>query len=238
MEKDKQSRKSPSEKVLIFDSGTLISLSMSGLLYVLERLKNESGVRFVITEDVKKEVVDTPIKRKRFELEALRVKSLISQGILELPDKLGIDNKIVNRKGLEVMDMSNSFFTSHKKPVRMIQIGEASCMALSKILFEKNVENIIALDERTTRILIEKPENLRELLERKLHTKIEFRKNSFDYFRDFRVIRSTEILYVAWKKSLLNLKDGNLLLDAILYAVKFKGCAISYDEIEEIKQIG
>lgn len=225
------------EKVLIFDSGPLISLSISGLLYVLKSLKGKFGGRFLITEEVKKEIVDVPIKRKRFELEALRIKSLISEGILELPDKIGIDNSAVSRKGAEVMDLSNSFFVSHKKPVRMIHTGEASCMALSKLLLERNIENIIAVDERTTRILIEKPQNLKELLERKLHTRIDMQKSSFEFFKNFRTIRSAEILYVAWKKNIVDMKDGELLLDALLYAVKFKGCAISSDEIEDIKKI-
>jgi len=234
MEKSKTQELS-SEKILIFDAGALISLSMNGLLYVLKNLKKDFDGRFFITEDVKREVVDTPIKRKRFELEALRVKSLINEGILETPDKIGIDNKIVRDKGREVMEMTNSFFKSHRKNLRILQLGESSSLALSKLLHEKNIDNVIAIDERTTRVLIEKPNNLKGLLEKKLHTKIEVKKGSFDYFKDFRVIRSAEILYVAWKKNLIELKDGKTVLDALLYAVKFKGCAISSDEIEEIK---
>ena len=132
--------------------------------------------------------------------------------------------------------MSNSLLVSHKKPVRMIQIGEASCLALGKLLNEKGIENVISVDERTTRILVEKPQNLKDLLEKKLHTRIEIKNNSFGYFKDFKIIRSSEILYVAWKKEMIEINDGELLLDALLYAVKFKGCAISFDEIEEIKK--
>lgn len=230
-------KKITGKKVLIFDSGTLISLSMSGLLYVLKRLKENFDGHFIIPEDVKKEVVDTPIQRKRFELEALRVRELIKEGILEMPDAIGIDNKIVGRKGKEIMDMANLLLISRKKPLRIIQIGEASCLALSKLLSEKGIENIISIDERTTRILIEKPENLKELLEKKLHIRIDVKNNSFDYFKNFKVIRSTEILYVAWKKKLTEINDGELLLDALLYAVKFKGCAVSFEEIEEIKKL-
>jgi hypothetical protein len=224
-------------KVIVFDAGTLITLSMNGLLYVLKNLKKNFNGHFLITEDVKKEVIDTPIKMKRFELEALRVKSLFNEGILELPDKIGIDNKIVREKGYEVMDMTNSFFKSHRKPLKILHIGESSSLALSKILNGKGIENVIAIDERTTRVLIEKPQNLKELLEKKMHTKIDIRERSFDYFKDFRVIRSAEILYVAWKKDMIELKDGNIVLDALLYAAKFKGCAISSDEIEEIKKL-
>lgn len=224
-------------KSIIFDAGTLISLSMSGLLYILKNLKKDFGGHFLITPDVKKEIIDVPIQRKRFELEALRVKALLEEGILEMPDVLGIDNKILNSKSREVMEMTNSFFKSHRKPLRILQLGESSCLALGKLLNEKGVENLIAVDERTTRVMVEKPENLKGLLEKKLHTRIDVKENSFGYFKDFRVIRSAEILYVAWKKEMVELKDGDTVLDALLYAVKFKGCAISSDEIEEIKKI-
>ena len=215
----------------------LISLSMNGLLYVLENLKENFNGYFLITDDVKKEIIDVPIQRKRFELEALRVKALLDKGILEMPDVLGFDNKVVDRKSKEVMEMTNSFFKSHKRPLKILHLGESSCLALGKLLNEKGIENVIAVDERTVRVMIEKPENLKELLEKKLHTRIDIKENSFNYFKDFRVLRSAEILYVAWKKNLVELKDGKTILDALLYAVKFKGCAISSDEIEEIKRM-
>jgi hypothetical protein len=44
-------------------------------------------------------------------------------------------------------------------------------------------------------------------------------------------------MYVAWKKGIIPLKDGITVLDALLFALKFKGCAISGDEIKEIKKI-
>jgi hypothetical protein len=162
---------------------------------------------------------------------------LIEEGVLELPDKVGLDNKLIKNKSDEIMNMTNNIFASHKKPLKIIHDGESSCLALSKLLFDKGIENVIAIDERTTRMLIEKPENLKELFEKKLHTKIDLKKNSFPYFKGFKVIRSSEIVYVAWKKNKVDIKDGDLVLDALLYAVKFKGCAVSSDEIEEIKRM-
>jgi hypothetical protein len=229
--------KGNSKKIIIFDAGVLISLSMNGLLDVIKNLKREFNGNFIITEDVKRELVDFPIQRKQFELEALRVRSLIDEGILELPDKIGIDNKIIKNKSEEIMNMTNNIFASHKKPLNIIHSGESSCLALSKMLFDKGIENILAIDERTTRILIEKPQNLKELLEKKMHIRIDLKKNSFDYFKNFKVIRSAEIIYIAWKKEIVDIKDGDLLLDALLYAVKLKGCAISSEEIEEIKKL-
>ena len=109
-------------------------------------------------------------------------------------------------------------------------------MALGKILNEKNIVNVIAIDERTTRMLSERPENLKKLLEKKLHTKVSYKKERVKFFSDFKIIRSAELVYIAYKKGLVNLSDGNVL-DALLYAVKFKGCSISDDEIREIKKL-
>ena len=43
-------------------------------------------------------------------------------------------------------------------------------------------------------------------------------------------------MYIAYKKGLVRIKDKKIL-DAILYALKFKGCSISTDEIERIKKL-
>ncbi len=225
------------EKVIIFDAGTLISLSMNGLLYVLKNLKKNFDGHFLITDEVRREIIDIPIQTKRYELEALRVKELYDEKILESPSIYGIDGKTLSNKSREVMEMTNSFFKSHKRQLKILHSGESSCIALSKMLRDKGIDNIIASDERTLRVMIEKPENLRDLLEKKLHTKIDIKASSFGYFKDFKIIRSAEILYVAWKKNLVELHDGKSVLDALLYAVKFKGCAISFEEIEEIKRI-
>ena len=46
-------------KYLIFDAGPIISMTMNGLLPLIEKLKNEcGGCEFVLTPAVKKEVID------------------------------------------------------------------------------------------------------------------------------------------------------------------------------------
>lgn len=223
--------------VIIFDSSTLISLSMNGLLEELGKLKRVFDGKFIISNDVKKEVVDNPINVKRFELEALRVTRLMKEGVLELPDALGIKNSEVEERKRKIMSVANSMFEGNKRPIHIIHDGEASCLALSRLLLDKKVPHVIAIDERTTRMLGEKPENLKELLTKKLSTNVTLKSRDFKYFRGFRFIRSTELMYVAWKKGLLGLENGKTVLDAVLWALKFKGCSISGDEIREIKAI-
>lgn len=224
-------------KAIIFDAGTLISLSMNGLTNELVKLKKIFDGSFLITNQVKSEVIDKPLTIKSFELEAFRTKKLLDDGILELAEDYGFDNCRVEEKAREIMEFANSFFQGPRGPVNIMHLGEASCLALSKMLNDQKITNIIVIDERTTRILVEKPENLEELLSRKLHIRIKTIKKNFEYFKNFRVIRSVELMYVAWKKGLVEIKDGVLLLDALLWALKSKGCSVSGEEIEEMKKL-
>ena len=232
----KEDIKNNSKKAIIFDAGTLISLSMNGLLDELQRLKEIFNGDFLITEQVKYEIIDKPLSIKAFELEALKVQQLLEKGILKISNSYGIDNSIIKLKTNEIMNLANSLFTSSRDRVSIMHLGEASCLALSKILSDKGINNVIAIDERTTRMLVEKPENLKDLLERKLHTNIALVKKDFQPFKGFRTIRSAELMYVAWKKNLIDVKNGDVL-DALLYALKYKGCSISDEEISEIKKM-
>jgi hypothetical protein len=47
------------EKILIFDASPLISFSMNGLLPELKKLKEKFNGRFMITQEVKYEIVET-----------------------------------------------------------------------------------------------------------------------------------------------------------------------------------
>ena len=77
--------KSTQDRAIIFDSGALISLAMNGLLPELKELKKIFKGKFIITNEVKKEIIDKPITIKRFELEALRLKELLDKKVIEMP---------------------------------------------------------------------------------------------------------------------------------------------------------
>ena len=85
-------------KAIIFDAGPLISLSMNGLLPELIKLKEIFDGKFIITKEVKYEIVDHPIKIKRFELDALNIQRLLDKKILELPTTFKIDKKEITKK--------------------------------------------------------------------------------------------------------------------------------------------
>lgn len=225
------------EKILIFDASSIITLALNNLLYLLRGLKTEFNVRFIMSEEVRREVIDQPLQIKRYELEALMIRQLVKDNVLQFPESIGIESKKVTEETNQVMRTANKMFRAGSRFIRIISAGESSCFALSRILKTKDIDSVLAVDERTARMLSENAENLRRLMEKKLHTKINVQKNSLAYFSGFKVIRSAELCWVAYKKGLVGIADGVQLLDGLLYATKYKGCAISNQEIEEIKRL-
>lgn len=222
-------------RILIFDSGPLINLSMNGLLYLLEDLKKIFDGKFILTEDVKYEVIDRPLKIPRFELGALKIKDLLDKKILELPSSAGIDSSLLKEETESLMKKANTCVKTKNNQVNIISDAEASCLALSSQLTKMKVENLIAIDERTTRILTERPVNLQKLMSKRLHVNVEI-SCDLNPFSKFRFIRSTELVYVAYKKGLIKINHPKIL-EALLFATKFKGSSVSYEEINELKKM-
>ena len=220
-------------KYLIFDAGPLINFAMNGSLYILESLKKEFDGEFLITKEVKQEIIDTPLEIKRFELEALQLKDLLDRNIIKLANitEKQIDELRYERE--KIISIANTTYKTKKDYIHLLDKGESAVMALSKIIKEPNM---IVIDERTARMLCENPSNLKKLLEKKLHTPVTANKENYSKFTGYNIIRSTELAYLANKKNLLKIKDPRAL-DAILYGLKFKGCSISEEEIEEMKKL-
>jgi len=223
-------------KVIIFDSSTIINLIMNGIEEVLVDLKKKFSGKFIITNQIKHEVIDRPLQIKKFELGALKVQKLLDEKVLEMPESLGIKSDELKEKTHELTNRINKIFEAKNEFIHLVDFGEASCLALSILLAEKKIENMIAIDERTARMLGENPENLHKLFEKKLHTGVRIFRENLPKLDKLRFIRSSELIYLAWKKNLVGLKNGNVL-DALLYATKFKGASISSNEIEEIKRL-
>jgi len=220
-------------KYIIFDSGPIINFAMNSLLPVLRKLKQEFKGEFIISKEVKQEVIDTPLNIKKYELEALQIKQIFDEGIIKHANLTieKVDELRIIRE--EIMNRANTTFFSKNHPIHLIDKGESASLALSLMIKEPNV---IAIDERTTRMLCENPENLRKLLQKKLGTNITANKKNYEFFKQFRIIRSTELAYIAFNKGLIDIKDKRTL-EALLYALKYHGCSISEDEIEEAKAL-
>ena len=139
-----------------------------------------------------------------------------------------------NRK--EFLNLANTTFRSDQGHVKIVHAGEASCLALFNEL-DLNKKAVV-VDERTTRMLCEAPWNLRTLLESKLHAKIDSNQDNYSSFQSFNLIRSSELCLMAFKLGIIYLpgkKDE--VVEALLYASRFKGCAISLKEIDEASSL-
>jgi hypothetical protein len=223
-------------KIIIFDASSLISIAINGLFEEFRGLKSLFNGKFIITNEVKKEAIETPLHSRRFQFEALKIKQLLDDKILELPETIGISSSEISKKTQEFLDLSNSAFNGDGKDIHLIDLGEASCLALSEIATKKEIKNVFSVDERTTRMLVEKPENLKELLQKRTHANIRIDYEKLKPLKNFKIIRSTELAYIAYKKKIIRVK-GEDVLGAALYGLKFNGASISDEEIAEMKRM-
>ncbi|MCK5449618.1 hypothetical protein KAI32_02030 [Candidatus Pacearchaeota archaeon] len=222
-------------KYLIFDAGPIISLTMNGMLYLVENLKEGFDGEFILTPQVKREVVDRPMKIKKYKLEAIQVNDMIERGVFKMSSEI-VSNQKLDVEVKRILKVTGGVLRTVQtgEKIKIIHSGEAACLAFSKLC---GAESVIIIDERTTRMLTEAPQNLKEMMERKLHTPLKAELSLLDELKDFKFIRSAELLFVAYKKGLIPIKKSKDLLDALLYGVKFKGAAISSKEIEEMKKL-
>ncbi|MBU2577100.1 MAG: hypothetical protein KKF50_05265 [Nanoarchaeota archaeon] len=222
-------------KYLIFDAGPIISLTMNGMLPIIEKLKGVFDGEFILTPQVKHEVVDRPIKIKKYKLEAIRVRDMIERGVFKMSGDFVPDDKL-EREIKRLIKVTNGVLRTAQtgEKIKLIHKGEAACLAFSNLC---GGDNVIVIDERTTRMLTESPQNLEKMMEKKLHTPLKAELPLLNELKNFKFIRSAELLFIAYKKGLIPIKKSRDLLDALLYGVKFKGASISSSEIEEMKRL-
>jgi len=221
---------------IVFDSGTIISVSMNNLLGVLGGLKKKFNVEFYVSRSVKGEIVDRPLKSKKWKLEALQIVSFINNGNLKVYDG------DLRKKTEYLLNLANNIFMGKNTYIKIVHYGEMESLALVKEMGA----DAFAVDERNMRVLIEAPEVLADLLKRKLHTEIKINKKNLELFRGevkgVDVIRSVDIMAVAYERGLFDSynvpKLKNEILDGVLWGLKLNGCSVSGHEISEILKLG
>ena len=224
---------------LVFDSSSVITLALNNLLWVLKPLRKQFKGEFYIPLAVKKEIIDIPLKSKKFKLEALQVLKVIDDGDLKVYD----DSKLLHEVK-KVMRLVNGIYRTKKKNIKLLHEGEVAALVLAK----KLGSDALVIDERTTRMVLEEPLALEKLFNRKLHRKVEvFGKmlNEFSRnFKDVAVIRSVELGVIAYEMGLFDkyitingriMKDMRKdLFDGFLWALKLRGCSVSVSEINSL----
>ncbi len=218
-------------KDILCDSSSLISLGDACMLDVLSLFSKKYEVNFIIPKGVEKEIVERPltIKMKAYQYSAMRLKREIEKRILV---KVDIDTETEGKKLLKI---ANSIFFARGRPVHLIDMGEAEMI----ILAHKLRIRTLLMDERTTRMLIEAPFTLKEHLERELRVNVMLNKENYSYFSDYtkdmRVVRSVDLVALAYKAGYFEEKFGDesfKAFSAALYKLKYSGCSVSFEEIK------
>ena len=223
------------KKILFFDTGPIITLVMSRLIWILPELKKKYGGKFYITPSVKRELITRPMDIKRFEFEALQALKLIKDGVLEVYED--VPEKEVARLHL----LANSSFKIDNENMEVVQSGEIESIVCAL----KAGAEAMVMDERTMRLFIENNKEMKALLERRFNKTVSVDAEKMKQFSkelgSINIIRSIELIGVAYKMGLLDSyiptqKDGKeVLLEAVLWAAKYNGSAVTEHEVEEIK---
>ena len=193
-------------------------------------------------DSVKYELIDRPIKSKKFKLEALVIQDYLFEGVFKL-----VKDKEISTNSNYLLKLANNIYWSKNKPIKIIQKAEMEALAL--VIHNKS--DALVVDERTLRLLIENPKNLAKLLSRRLHTNIKINEKTLNEFRKkigyINVLRSTELAVVAYdlgaldrfitSNNKIHVEFKKTLLEGVLWGLKLRGCAISSDEIKEIIKI-
>ncbi|MFH1256438.1 MAG: hypothetical protein V1494_04030 [Candidatus Diapherotrites archaeon] len=216
-------------KRLVLDSSSLISFSEKCLMKVIAKLAELNDVQFLMPESVYVESVVRPLEIKRFELNAIRVQDAINDGWLRV-EKNDAEIKRLTKK---VLELSSGLFSTFEGPIRLIHEGEAQTIALIK----KFQADALVIDERTTRMLIEAPKQLVKTMEERYLSEITVDEKRVREFRKFvgepEIVRSVELIALAYERGCFRgeLQETKKALSAALFAAKFAGCAVSFNEI-------
>ncbi len=215
----------------VIDTGTMITLSGTCLMNVFKSFVKTNRIELLISSTVAQESVWKPITNKRFALSAARIKYAMSeQTIKTIPITPEISTGMQR-----ILQISNNIFFTSDGPLKIIQAGEAEALALAKVQGAK----ALFIDERTTRSLIENPQRLKQVLERRQEQPVTINEQNLNAIRNMfpnlKMFRSVDIIAYAYEQNLFDheLAHGKLELEAALWAAKFAGCAVSEREIDE-----
>lgn len=217
-------------KSIVFDTSSLISIVTNDLLWTLRPLKEKFQGEFLIPNSVKKELVDYPLTTNRFKFEAVRIQSFIEKNILNVTERIDVSKLLIS---------VNHIYQAEGHGINILHYGEVEAIALAVQI----KADAYVVDERTMRWLVEDPEALRQLLENKLHARVHMdmalARNFRDFVKGIKIIRSTELMMVAYELGILDelvTKEYGVkeLVDGVLWGLRLKGCVISTEEINEL----
>lgn len=211
------------------DSSSIISLSSTCLLWILEKLPFE----FYISPFVEYEVIERAMQIERYRWSGIRILELVKKGVLRY---VGVRKE---KEAHELLKIANSIYSIRGKRLRILHRADAEVMLLAK-----DFDGFVT-DEKTMRLLVEDPSLVRKLLELKFKERVSMDEGKVEMLRkmvgDVDVFRSADLVAYAFKHGLMRrweeIYGREILLDGLLHALRRAGCAIAESEIKEYKEI-
>jgi len=111
-------------KIVVFDTGPIISLTTNNLLGLLTYLKEKYNGSFYITDPVRRELIERPLDTKKFKFEALQVLRCINSNVLEV-----FKSKELRKKTFHLLDVANKCFSVREEFLRIVHFAEMSGIA-------------------------------------------------------------------------------------------------------------
>ncbi len=216
---------------LVCDSGPLISFSDTCLINIVSFLR-QRGAEFIIPRSVEQEIVSTPINIRRYQFSAVRLHKAIDDGDLKIVDA---DQQLVE----SISNAANSVFSVRGNQLKILHAGEVACLAV----YRKFNCSVLVIDEKTTRLLIEDPELLREKISDEYSAKVIVNQKSLDEFtslmKGVQILRSSDLAAIAAKRGYFNSfgKHSGQAFRAAIYALKQAGCSLSEKEVADYQKL-
>lgn len=214
--------------MIVVDSSSIISLAVNCMCPLMESL--DAG--YVITPKVYEEIVSRPSGNPRFALESMRIARMVSSGTVKVEAPKGNLHE-------EILAAANRIYTIRGRDMTIIHHAEAEAISLAGQTSAK----ALMIDERTMRLLIEDPYGLRALLGYRNKEEVKINEGWLHRLRqvvpNVPIIRSAELVAIAYERGLLARMhdvEEKTVLKAALAALKFSGCAITWDEIAECER--
>jgi len=182
------------------------------------------------------------LRSKKFKYEAIRVLRYFSKGIFKEAEKE------IRKETSEMLSYANSSFYIKHNPMKILQEADAEVAVLAKEI----KADAIATDEKTLRLLVEAPDSIKKILERKFNTKVEANERALynfnKKFENIPVVRSVNLIALAYSMGIFedtikrcypskNGKCKREIIEGLLYSLRFSGCAVSFKEIEDYVNI-
>ena len=217
-------------KTFVLDSSSIITISDNCLIKIFKNISEREGIDFCIPESVYAESVLRPLKINRYELNAMRIRDAVAEGYIKVVETTpGMARRLAR---LEEAAAGLCTFNGEKMP--LLQAGEMETLALIKEIGA----DALVIDERTTRMVLEEPQNMFGFLKNRhpggkiVLSEGRLREIREEYY-DTKIFRSTELIALAYEDGSFGseLRTSKESLEAALYAAKYSGCAVSSDEI-------